>query len=202
LFERASCFDDNGNDNDSKHTTNTLTNTTSKIPDQNKSLGDPLAVPAAVAIGLVGMREGGRRRILVPPRLGWAGDGGDAIGPPRPDFTAARRFAAHRREPLLFEAELLRVRVPCGVCVFYRLMPKNYPNPPHKQKGAPGSSKRRRERPFTGRGGARARGAFAGPWGALPAAAAALAVRRQTWISNSNEYFTTKRLILTNKNVG
>jgi len=65
-------------------------------------------VPAAVSAALIGMREGGRRRILVPPRLGWAAD--DGIGPPLPSFTATRRLATHRREPLLFEAELLKVR--------------------------------------------------------------------------------------------
>ncbi|KAI8474873.1 MAG: hypothetical protein J3K34DRAFT_517743 [Monoraphidium minutum] len=68
-------------------------------------LGDARAVPAAVAAGLLGMREGGKRRVLVPPRLGWVDDG---VGPPRPDFTAVRRLATHRNEPLLFEAELVK----------------------------------------------------------------------------------------------
>lgn len=52
------------------------------------------------------MREGGKRRVLVPPRLGWVSDG---VGPPLPSFTATRRLATHRREPLLFEAELIKV---------------------------------------------------------------------------------------------
>lgn len=63
-------------------------------------------MPAAVSAGLLGMREGGKRRVLVPPRLGWVEDG---IGPPLPSFTAVRRLATHRKEPLLFEAELIKV---------------------------------------------------------------------------------------------
>lgn len=61
-----------------------------------------------MSAGLLGMRQGGRRRILVPPARGWTADG---IGPPLPSFTATRRLATHRREPLLFEAELVKV---CG----------------------------------------------------------------------------------------
>jgi hypothetical protein len=68
-------------------------------------------VPRAAAAGMLGMREGGRRRVLVPPALGWTDD---SIGPPRPDFTATRRLATHGREPLLFEAELVRVRAACA----------------------------------------------------------------------------------------
>ena len=69
-------------------------------------LGDARAVPAAVAAGLVGMRAGGVRRVLVPPRLGFVADD---VGPPPPSFTATRRRATHKREPLLFEARLVRV---------------------------------------------------------------------------------------------
>ncbi|GLC35668.1 hypothetical protein PLESTF_001662800 [Pleodorina starrii] len=70
-------------------------------------LGDPGSLPAAVTPALVGMRQGGRRRVLVPPQLGWVDD---KVGP-RPDtFGGQRRLVGHRDEPLLFEAELVRVR--------------------------------------------------------------------------------------------
>ncbi|KAG2426955.1 hypothetical protein HXX76_012740 [Chlamydomonas incerta] len=70
-------------------------------------LGDANSLPAAVTPALVGMRQGGKRRILVPPRLGWVSD---KVGP-RPDtFGGGRRLEGHKDEPLLFEAELVRVR--------------------------------------------------------------------------------------------
>ena len=70
-------------------------------------LGDSDAVPRAVAPALVGMREGGRRRVLVPPQLGWTSD---AVRPRPAMFGAGRRLENHTEEPLLFEAELTRVR--------------------------------------------------------------------------------------------
>jgi hypothetical protein len=51
----------------------------------------------------------GRRRILVPPQLGWTGAAA-AVGPPPVTYGAARRLANYRDGPLLFEAELVRVR--------------------------------------------------------------------------------------------
>ncbi|KAG2450904.1 hypothetical protein HYH02_004736 [Chlamydomonas schloesseri] len=70
-------------------------------------LGEPNSLPAAVTPALVGMRQGGKRRVLVPPRLGWVSD---KVGP-RPDtFGGGRRLEGHKDEPLLFEAELVRVR--------------------------------------------------------------------------------------------
>jgi hypothetical protein len=53
------------------------------------------------------MREGGRRRVLVPPALGWVN--GD-VNPKPPTFGAGRRLANHREEPLLMEVDLVRVR--------------------------------------------------------------------------------------------
>jgi hypothetical protein len=49
----------------------------------------------------------GRRRVLVPPQLGWARE--DGVGPPPDTFGAQRRLANNRDAPLLFEAELVRV---------------------------------------------------------------------------------------------
>lgn len=45
---------------------------------------------------------------MVPPSLGWARD--EKIGPPPDTFGATRRLANNKDGPLLFEAELVRVR--------------------------------------------------------------------------------------------
>jgi hypothetical protein len=37
-------------------------------------LGTPQSLPAAATPAVVGMRQGGRRRILIPPRYGWVDD--------------------------------------------------------------------------------------------------------------------------------
>jgi hypothetical protein len=75
------------------------------------TLGEKDSIPPTVAVALDGMREGGRRRVLVPPSLGWRDSKSMS---PRPDtFGAYRRLEAHKNEPLLFEAELRRV-IPQG----------------------------------------------------------------------------------------
>lgn len=70
-------------------------------------LGDQLSLPAAATPAVVGMKEGGRRRILIPPSLGWVNN---QVGP-RPDtFGGTRRLVGHRDEPLLLEVELLNAK--------------------------------------------------------------------------------------------
>jgi len=71
------------------------------------TLGAKDALPPTVRVAMAGMREGGRRRVLVPPALGWANN---KELQPKPDtFGAFRRLEAHKDEALLFEAELVRV---------------------------------------------------------------------------------------------
>lgn len=70
-------------------------------------LGEPNSLPRAVAPAVLGMREGGRRRVLVPPQVGWV-DG--SVKPQPATFGAGRRLENHREEPLLMEVDLVRVR--------------------------------------------------------------------------------------------
>jgi hypothetical protein len=71
------------------------------------TLGEADSLPRTVAVAMAGMREGGRRRVLVPPALGWAANA--EMGPKPDTFGAYRRLEAHKDEALLFEAELVRV---------------------------------------------------------------------------------------------
>jgi len=72
-------------------------------------LGEPGALPRAVVPAVLGMREGGKRRVLVPPEVGWV----DGNVRPRPaTFGGGRRLENHREEPLIMEVDLVRVRKP------------------------------------------------------------------------------------------
>ncbi|KXZ43172.1 hypothetical protein GPECTOR_99g807 [Gonium pectorale] len=55
---------------------------------------------------LAGMAPGSKRRALIPPELGYVGGG---EGPQPPTFATKRQLETHRREPLLFEVQMLRV---------------------------------------------------------------------------------------------
>ncbi|GLI65625.1 hypothetical protein VaNZ11_009195 [Volvox africanus] len=55
---------------------------------------------------LYGMSPGSKRRALVPPELGYV-VGGELPQPPT--FATKRQLETHRREPLLFEVQMLRV---------------------------------------------------------------------------------------------
>eukprot|EP01023_Acetabularia_acetabulum_P055276 TRINITY_DN6368_c1_g1_i1.p1 TRINITY_DN6368_c1_g1~~TRINITY_DN6368_c1_g1_i1.p1 ORF type:complete len:215 (-),score=28.98 TRINITY_DN6368_c1_g1_i1:178-822(-) len=71
-------------------------------------LGELNAVPAAVSAGMEGMRQGGKRRILVPPQFGWARDRKQIKLQPD-TFGGGRRLEGHKDEPLLFEVDLVKV---------------------------------------------------------------------------------------------
>lgn len=59
--------------------------------------------------GLLGLRPGARRRIVVPPRLGYVVDD---LGPRPPSFGARRQISAHAKEPFLFEVSVIDVKKP------------------------------------------------------------------------------------------
>lgn len=56
--------------------------------------------------GLIGLKPGGKRRILVPVQLGY---GTPLLEPKMPTFATSRQLENHKNEPLLFEVELLRI---------------------------------------------------------------------------------------------
>lgn len=56
---------------------------------------------------IVGMRKGGRRRVLVPPDVGYLA--GSGLQPTMPTFATKRQLENHKREPLVFEVELVNV---------------------------------------------------------------------------------------------
>lgn len=57
--------------------------------------------------GLLGVRPGSRRRIVVPPTLGYIVDD---LGPRPPSFGARRQISAHAKEPFLFEVSIIDVK--------------------------------------------------------------------------------------------
>lgn len=71
----------------------------------NLYLEEEKTVPGLIS-GLVGMQKGGRRRILVPPRLGYLNNN---LEPQMPTFATRRQLSNHINEPLLFEVELIGI---------------------------------------------------------------------------------------------
>ena len=69
-------------------------------------LGSGTLIPGLEEV-FTGMQPGGKRRVLVPPELGYA----DAsLQPQPPTFATKRQLENHKGEPLLFELQLLKVR--------------------------------------------------------------------------------------------
>jgi hypothetical protein len=104
-------------------------------PPQDFVFGRPNSIPKGVEMAMEGMRQGGRRKILVPPSLGWStrcvcvcaeGSLGGLLGAlniahnhhhhhsggfPEPEtFSGKRKLTVHINEPLLMKVELVRVR--------------------------------------------------------------------------------------------
>jgi hypothetical protein len=72
--------------------------------------GGAPAVIRGLEEALVGLREGARFRVLVPPGLGYTDGGAGGLGPLPPTFATKRQLLNHVREPLLFEVEVLKVK--------------------------------------------------------------------------------------------
>eukprot|EP00667_Euglena_gracilis_P013184 EG_transcript_13573 len=74
-------------------------------------IGDALRVglrdlPVAVQDAMQGMKEKGRRRILVPPEYGWVSDD---VQPRPTTYGGQRQLVNHGQEPLVFEVDLVKV---------------------------------------------------------------------------------------------
>lgn len=78
---------------------------------QDFVFGRPNSIPKGAEIGMEGMKVGGKRKILVPPSLGWSTSG----GLPEPEtFSGKRKLLNHQNENLQFEVELIRVKKRTG----------------------------------------------------------------------------------------
>lgn len=69
-------------------------------------LGNDELIPG-LERGLLGLRRGGKRRLVVPPALGFVRDG---LRPRPPNYGARRQIAVHAKEPFLFEVSVLDVK--------------------------------------------------------------------------------------------
>jgi len=68
---------------------------------------DETSTVAGLVEAMEGMKEGGKRRILVPPQYGYVT--GYTQEPKMPTFATQRQLQNHSSEPLLFELQLLRI---------------------------------------------------------------------------------------------
>lgn len=60
--------------------------------------------------GLVGLKRGGRRRILVPPNMGYPTSVNTSVEPKMPTFGTSRQLDNHKNEPLIFEVEVINIQ--------------------------------------------------------------------------------------------
>lgn len=70
-------------------------------------MNDNKLLPGLVE-GLIGLRRGGKRRLLVPPKAGYLAAPTDAQ-PLMPTFGTSRQLQNHKKEPLIFEVQLRRI---------------------------------------------------------------------------------------------
>ncbi|KAG7668435.1 putative Peptidyl-prolyl cis-trans isomerase FKBP16-1, chloroplastic [Nannochloris sp. 'desiccata'] len=68
---------------------------------------DETSTVAGLVEAMEGMKEGGKRRILVPPQYGYVT--GYTQEPKMPTFATQRQLQNHSSEPLMFELQLLRI---------------------------------------------------------------------------------------------
>jgi FKBP-type peptidyl-prolyl cis-trans isomerase len=66
------------------------------------------SVIAGLQDAILGMRAGGKRRVLVPPQQGYTP--GMDLQPTPPTYAAQRQILNHAKEPLMFELQLVKIR--------------------------------------------------------------------------------------------
>lgn len=61
---------------------------------------------------LTGLKRGGRRRILVPPSMGYmtTENSNKSLDPKMPTFGTGRQLDNHKNEPLVFEVEVINIQ--------------------------------------------------------------------------------------------
>lgn len=65
-------------------------------------------VIAGLQDAVLGMKAGGKRRVLVPPERGYTS--GMDLQPTPPTYAAQRQILNHAKEPLMFELQLVKIR--------------------------------------------------------------------------------------------